>query len=86
MALLNETCDFAATTAKARKMTDAALAYTIKDCLEAARASEDLVKNGFASNPGKYWDEFYTFGREQARRENAKIVADHKRTGGSIRR
>lgn len=85
MALLNETCDFAMTTAKARKMTDEALAYTVKDCLEAARSAEELVRAGFSSNPGKYWDEFYTFSAEQDRRENARIVAEHKALGGALR-
>ena len=71
MALANETCDFKATADKARKMTDDALAWTVKDCLEAARAAEDLVRAGYSANPGKYWDEFYTYGAEQARREIA---------------
>lgn len=72
MALMNETCDFAATTAKARKMTDAALAYTIRDCREAAIAGEELVAAGFSANPGKYWDEYHTFCDESARRHKIK--------------
>ncbi|CAB4138283.1 hypothetical protein UFOVP329_45 [uncultured Caudovirales phage] len=79
-----ETCDFAKTAAKARTMSDEALAYTINDCREAARAAESLDRIGMPNNAGKYWDEFYTFGAEQARRENAKHVAEHRRRGGRI--
>lgn len=85
MALMNETCDFARTAEKARKMTDEQLAYVVKDCREAAESAEALVRAGYSSNPGKYWDEFYTYGAEQARRENAKIVAEHKALGGALR-
>jgi hypothetical protein len=73
MALPGETCNFEATTKKAKTMTDAALAYTVKDCREAALAEEELLRAGYAANPGKYWDEFYTYGREQARRELAAM-------------
>lgn len=79
MALLNETCDFAATTAKARKMTDAALAYTIKDCFEAAQAGEELVNAGFSANPGKYWDEYFTYCQEQRRRHDIGNKIGHRR-------
>jgi hypothetical protein len=86
MALMNETCDFARTAAKARTMTDEQLVYVVKDCRDAAMAAEALVRDGFASNPGKYWDEMYTYGAEQARRENARILAEHRAMGGAIRR
>jgi hypothetical protein len=86
MALINETCDFARTAAKARTMTDGELAYAVKDCREAAMAAEALVRDGFASNPGKYWDEMYTYGAEQARRENAARLAEHRAMGGALRR
>lgn len=79
MARQLETCDFAKTTAKARSMDDAALAYTIRDCLEAARAADSLDAMGLPNNSGKYWDEYHTFCQERARRTMKYMNAARQR-------
>jgi hypothetical protein len=66
-----ETCDFAKTAARARKMDEAALAYTIGDCYEAALAADSLDAMGMPNNSGKYWDEYHTYTAERARRIKA---------------
>jgi hypothetical protein len=54
--------DFAALTAKARKMSNAALRYSIDDARQAERANPEGAKAGY------YLDECHTYSSELVRR------------------
>lgn len=68
MATQLESCNFAATEVHARRLTDAALAWTIADCLAAAKIHDEMDRQGIPNNFGKYWDQYLTYCQETARR------------------
>lgn len=75
MARQLEVCNFAATIAKAKTMDVAALQWTIRDCVQAARAADAMDREGFPNNSGKYWDEYFTYSEELSRRLGVKRPA-----------
>lgn len=79
-----QSCNFEETEARARKMDDAALEYTIQDCYEAAKCADSIDAMGLPNNSGKYWDEYHTFVRERARRQSKKPRSVHARYSGYI--
>jgi hypothetical protein len=57
---------------QARAMSDETLASATQEALRVAKVDGN-------------WSDFYTYGAEQARRENARMLAEHKALGGAIR-
>ena len=73
-----ETCNFAQTEKHAKRLTDDALRWTIRDCKEAAQIHDDMDCQGIPNNSGKYWDQYHTYCRELNRRQAAdrQLLAD----------
>lgn len=64
-----ENLDWAATEAKAKKMTDTALHYAVLDCRESVRVMGNFVFKG--KDAGYYRDELSVYSRELTRRGKA---------------
>jgi len=54
---------------KARLMTDAALAWSIKDAKEAAEIHDKMDRDNIPNNAGRYWDQVSTYSDELNRRK-----------------
>lgn len=68
MATQQEHCDFESTRRHARRLSEIELAWTIRDCQEAARIHDEMDAAGIPNNSGRYWDQCNTYADELERR------------------